>query len=33
MAAIKRLGLIAGILLAAGMMTGCNLFYLPQGQA
>src|SRR6516162_7334138 len=29
MAAIKRLGLLAGILLAAGMMTGCNLFYLP----
>ena len=29
MAAIKRLGLLAGILLAAGMTTGCNLFYLP----
>ena len=29
MTAIKRLGLIAGILLAAGMTTGCNLFYLP----
>jgi hypothetical protein len=29
MAAIKRLGLVAVILLAAGMTTGCNLFYLP----
>src|SRR5262249_23972739 len=29
MAAIKRLGLFAGILLVAGMLTGCNLFYLP----
>jgi hypothetical protein len=29
MAVHKRLGLIAAVLLAAGMSTGCNLFYLP----
>jgi hypothetical protein len=29
MATIKRLGLVAVVLLAAGMTTGCNLFYLP----